>query len=274
MTKIQYDISIHAAACSFWHNRALILSLTRREIAGRYRGSFLGLLWSIFNPVFMLLVYTIVFGNILKARWSTVGGSQAEFSLILFVGLMIFNLFADCINRAPVLVVANTNYVKKVVFPLEILALVCVCAALFNMIISFFVWLVFYCVAIGVPSPSVLLFPLVVMPLLLLTTGCIWILMSLGVYLKDVTQVVPIITSTMMFLSPIFYPLSALPQKYWFWLYLNPITFVVEQARAVLFWGKQPEYMQMLFYTLFSLGIAWLGFAWFQKTRKGFADVL
>ena len=274
MTRQKFDISIREIVLSFWRNRALVLTLTRREIAGRYRGSFLGALWSFFNPVFMLAVYTLVFGNVLKTRWNTTGGSQAEFSLILFVGLMVFDVFADCVNRAPIMVVTNVNYVKRVVFPLEVLPWVSIGTALFHMAVSLAVWFIFYVWAVGLPTLTLLLLPLVLLPLILLTVGISWILMSLGVYMRDIAQVVPIITSMMMFLSPIFYPVSALPEKYRTVLLLNPITVIVEQAREVLIWGRQPDWWMLLLYCTIATGVAWVGFAWFQKTRKGFADVL
>jgi len=128
---------------SLWLNRSLIKVLVIREVAGRYRGSILGIFWSFFNPVFMLAVYTFVFSVVFKARWGLVNESRAEFSLILFAGLLIFNLFAECLNRAPSLILANTNYVKKVVFPLEILPWVAFGAALFHALVSLTVWLFF-----------------------------------------------------------------------------------------------------------------------------------
>ena len=259
---------------SVWHNRQLIRALTKREVIGRYRGSTLGVLWSFFNPVFMLAVYTFVFSVVFKARWNAGSDSKTEFALVLFAGLIVFNLFAECINRSPSLILANVNYVKKVVFPLEILPWVSLGAALFHGLISLLVWLLFYTLFFGLPHPSSLLLPLVVLPLIFLTMGMSWALAALGVYLRDIAQVIGLFTTVLMFLSPIFYPLTALPKQYQSLLLLNPLTLVVEQARAVLIWGQSPDWNLLGIYLLISAGIAWLGFAWFQKTRKGFADVL
>lgn len=259
---------------SLWRNRELTYALIKREVVGRYRGSFLGILWSFFNPLFMLAVYTFVFSEVFKARWGGGGASKTEFALVLFAGLMVFNVFSECINRAPGLILANVNYVKKVVFPLEILPWVGLGASLFHGAISLLVWLTAYLVLFGVPPATVFYFPLIVLPLALFVMGVSWFLASLGVYLRDVVQFVGVLVTVLMFMSPVFYSASALPEDYRELLYLNPLTPAIEQARAVLYWGQAPDLVQLSGYVLVSTVIAWLGFAWFQKTRKGFADVL
>lgn len=259
---------------SLWRNRELIVALTVREVVGRYRGSFIGLLWSFINPLFMLAVYTFVFGVIFKSRWSVATDSKTEFALVLFVGLLVYNLFGECVNRAPGLILANVNYVKKVVFPLEILPWVTLCTALFHMLVSLLVWLVFYAFFFGVPHGTVLLLPVMLLPFVLLIMGATWWLSSLGVYLRDVSQVITVITMALMFLAPIFYPQASIPVNYQHLLSLNPVTTPINEARDLLFWGKLPDITTYGLYFFCSAGIAWLGFAWFQKTRKGFADVI
>jgi lipopolysaccharide transport system permease protein len=259
---------------TMWRNRSLIAALTMREVIGRYRGSMLGILWSFFNPVFMLIVYTFVFSVVFKARWVGGGDSKTEFALILFSALIVYSLFAECVNRAPVLILSNVNYVKKVVFPLEILPVIAMLAALFHLLISLVVWLIFYIIFFGIPYPSIALLPLVLLPLALFTIGISWALASLGVYLRDISQIVGVVTTALMFLSPIFYPISALPAEFQNLMHLNPLTLVIESAREVLVWGNIPALQPWLIQLGVSSMIAWLGFAWFQKTRKGFADVL
>ena len=268
--------SIHPVemCASLWRNRSLIVASAKREVLGRYRGSVLGLLWSFFNPLLMLAVYTFVFSEVFKARWNAASESKTEFALVLFAGLIVFNLFAECINRAPSLILANVNYVKKVVFPLEILPIVALLSALFHAGISLAVWVLAYSVLVGMPHATVLYLPLIVIPYLLFIMGLCWALASLGVYLRDVSQFIGVVTTVLMFLSPIFYPVTALPENYRHLLYLNPLTPVIEQTRDVLFWGKNPDFLMLGLYWLITVIIAWLGFAWFQKTRKGFADVL
>ena len=259
---------------SLWRHRGLIKASAKREVLGRYRGSVMGLLWSFFNPLFMLAVYTFVFSEIFKARWSADSESKTEFALVLFAGLIVFNLFAECINRAPGLILSNVNYVKKVVFPLEILPFVGLLSALFHGAISLGVWLLAYLVLFGIPHPTALYLPLIVLPFILFIMGLSWALASLGVYLRDVAQLISPVTTALMFLSPIFYPATALPEAYRHLLYLNPLTPVIEQARAVLYFGTPPDFAMLAVYWVVTFIIAWLGFAWFQKTRKGFADVL
>ncbi|WP_219118423.1 ABC transporter permease [Janthinobacterium sp. UMAB-56] len=270
----EFSASPREMAASLWRNRNLVRVLVQREVIGRYRGSFMGILWSFFNPVFMLLIYTFVFSVVFKARWNAGSDSKTEFSLVLFAGLIIFNLFSECINRAPGLVTANVNYVKKVVFPLEILPWVSVGSALFHFMISLGVWLVAYTVLFGVPHPTVLLMPLIIAPLILLIMGLSWMLASLSVYLRDVAQFIGMVTTVLMFMTPIFYPVSSLPESYRHLLLFNPLTPAVEMARDILFWGKLPDLGMLTLYGAATLLLSWLGFAWFQKTRKGFADVL
>lgn len=259
---------------SLWRHGELIKASAKREVLGRYRGSAMGLLWSFFNPVFMLAVYTFVFSEVFKARWSVGSESKTEFALVLFAGLIVFNLFAECINRAPNLILSNVNYVKKVVFPLENLPFVGLLSALFHGAISLGVWLLAYFVFIGMPHPTAFYLPVIVLPLMLFIMGLSWALASLGVYLRDVGQFIGILTTILMFMSPIFYPATALPEAYRHLLYLNPLTTVIEQTRAVLYFGQAPDFFLIALYWLATATIAWLGFAWFQKTRKGFADVL
>jgi lipopolysaccharide transport system permease protein len=261
-------------AASLWRNRSLIKASIKREVLGRYRGSVMGILWSFLNPLFMLIVYTFVFSVVFKARWSAGSDSKTEFALVLFAGLLVFNLFAECINRAPGLIVGNVSYVKKVVYPLEILPWVGLGAALFHGAVSLGVWLVAYVVFFGLPHVTVLYFPLVLLPFGLFIMGLSWALASLGVYLRDVGQFIGLVTTVLMFLSPIFFPASALPEAYRPLLYMNPLTPVIEQTRDILFWGKAPDFTMLGIYFIATSTIAWLGFAWFQKTRKGFADVL
>jgi lipopolysaccharide transport system permease protein len=259
---------------SFWRSRNLIKVLITREVMGRYRGSVMGILWSFFNPALMLIVYTFVFSVVFKARWNTASDSKTEFALVLFAGLIVFNLFSECVNRAPSLILTNVNYVKKVVFPLEVLPWVSLGSAMFHSVISLIVWLIAYWVLVGTPHATVLLFPVVFLPLVLFIMGLTWGLASLGVYLRDVTQFITIATTALMFLSPIFYPTTALPAEYRRYLFLNPLTPIIEQARNVLYWGVIPNLMTMSIYLVCSVATAWIGFTWFQKTRKGFADVL
>ncbi len=261
-------------ASSLWRNRNLIHALVEREVVGRYRGSFMGILWSFFNPLLMLTVYTFMFSVVFKARWSGGSESRTEFALILFAGIIVFNVFSECVNRAPGCILNNSNYVKKVLFPLETLPFVALGSALFHSLISIMVWLLAYVLLFGTPHVTTLLLPLILLPIALFSLGLTWALAALGVYLRDVAQVVGIFTTALMFLSPIFYPVSALPETYRPLMQLNPLTPSIEQARDILFWGRIPDMSTFGLSMLAGLLVAWAGFACFQKIRKGFADVL
>jgi lipopolysaccharide transport system permease protein len=256
-------------------HRDLVWQMTKREVVGRYRGSMLGLAWSFFHPLLMLAVYTFVFSGIFKARWRTASGdSTTEFAIVLFAGMLVHSLFAECVNRAPGLVLGNPNFVKKVVFPLEVLPWVTMGSALFHTGASLLVLFAGLLVgSLGIP-PTIVFFPLVIAPFVVLTMGVSWFLAATGVYLRDLGQAVGVATTVILFLSPVFYTSSALPEGYAWMLSLNPLTFVIEQTRDVLVWGQPPRWLGLLAYVGVSVVVAQLGFWWFQKARRGFADVL
>jgi lipopolysaccharide transport system permease protein len=268
--------SLLALGKSLWRNRQLIVQMTKREVVGRYKGSAMGLAWSFFNPVFMLVVYTFVFSEIFKSRWGGAGGddSKTQFAILLFVGMIVLSLFSEVLNRAPSLILNNVNYVKKVVFPLEILPVVAMGAALFHSFISLVVLLVAFTLFNGHLQITAIFIPLVLLPLILVTLGIAWLLAAIGVFLRDVGQTIGVITTMLMFLSPVFYPVTAVPEKFRSLIMANPLTFIIEQAREVLVFGHMPDWTGMWIYTLAATAVAWTGYALFQKTRKGFADVL
>jgi lipopolysaccharide transport system permease protein len=265
-----------ALVSSLWANRSLIVQLIRREVTGRYKGSLFGLAWSVFTPIFMLLVYSFVFSEIFRSRWGQDGGEpgKMQFALILFVGIIILSIFSEVLNRSPTLILSNANYVKKVIFPLEILPIVAIGVAVFHGLISFFILLLAFLITNNNLHWTAILTPLILLPLIVLITGLSWMLASLGVFLRDVSQTIGSITTVLMFLSPVFYPITAVPERFRGLLMASPLTFVIEQSRNVLIWGKQPDWTGLALYFSISMLIAWIGFACFQKTRKGFADVI
>lgn len=268
--------SLLAVVRSMSRNRQLIVQMTRREIVGRYKGSVFGLTWSFFNPVFMLAIYTFVFSEIFKSRWNGAGAeeSKTQFAIVLFVGMIVLGLFNEVLNRASGLIVSNANYVKKVVFPIELLPVIAMATTLFHSLISLGVLLVAFLIFNGYLHWTLIFVPLVLLPLVILSTGLAWVLASLGVFLRDVGQTISIFTTVLMFLSPVFYPVTAVPDRFRPFIMANPLTFIIEQAREVLIWGHLPDFAGLAVYTLVALGVAWIGFAWFQFSRKGFADVL
>jgi lipopolysaccharide transport system permease protein len=260
---------------SAWGHRRLIWRLARRELAARYRGSLLGTLWMVLTPLMMLLVYTFVFRVVFKARWSAgTDEGNGTFALLLFSGLILFNLFAECIGRAPSLMLENVSYIKKVVFPLEIIPVVSLVSALFTAGTSLAILALFYGPVFGLPPLTVLLLPLVMLPLCLLTLGLSWFLAATGVFLRDIRQFIGILITMLMFLSPLFFPVSAIPPSLQPFLRLNPLTTLLEEWRGLLFWGQMPNWGEWGLLTLLSALCAWLGYVWFMNTRRGFADVV
>ena len=206
--------SLVAMLNSLWGNRELIAQMTRREVVGRYKGSAMGLLWSFLNPLFMLVVYSFVFSVVFKARWSGGGESQTQFAVILFAGMTVHALFAEVLNRAPGIILGNVNYVKKVVFPLEILAVVSLGAALFHALVSLLVLLVAFAMLNGFVHWTAIFAPLVLLPLMLLSLGFGWILSSLGVFVRDIGQLIGVFTTALLFLSPFFFLSARCPSHF------------------------------------------------------------
>ena len=257
-----------------WRNRVLLARLGGREIAAKTRATLLGGLWLVIAPLFMLGVYSFVFTQIFQARWQVPGGNAADVPLMIFAGMTVLGVFAECLARAPGLVLENPTYVKKVVFPLEILPW----AALIGASVAVGVSLVLLVAAIlalkGLPPVSALLLPLPFLPLACYILGFSWLLASLGVFLRDLKQVMSIVVGALTFAAPVFYPLQAVPAAFRDYLYLNPVTLAVEELRQALFTGTVPDPVAYGEY----LGAGWLtamlGLWWFKRTRKGFADVL
>lgn len=258
----------------FGSNRSLAYELTQREVLGRYRGASFGLLWSLISPFLMLLVYTLAFGFIMKGRWPGSSGSTTDFALILFAGLTVHGFFAECFTRAPQLIISNTGYVKRVVFPLDILVWSMTFSALFHLLMNMVVLLLLFFFVKGVIYPTAVLLPLILVPLVILTVGVCWMVSALGVYLRDIGQIAGVIAAAMLFLSSAIIPVESVPASYRIVFELNPLTFIINQVREVVIWGRMPDWVGLGIYTVIACTIAVLGYAVFKKLRRGFADVL
>ncbi len=254
--------------------RSLLAELTKREILGRYRGASIGLLWSLISPFLMLMVYTLAFGYILRSRWPGTSGSTTDFALILFVGLVVHGFFAECLTRAPQLVLSNPGYVKRVVFPLEILACSMTLTALFHLAMNLVVLVALKWFWHGELYWHMLLLPVVIAPLAILTVAVGWFLSALGVYLRDISQFVGVLATAMLFLSSAIIPLESLPEDYRWVFRANPLTLIIDQAREVVIWGRMPDWTALGIYTACVSGLALLALAFFRRMRGGFADVL
>jgi len=263
-----------AVPLSLWRHREIVWQLARREVVGRYRGSMLGTFWAVGVPLIMLAIYTLVFGVVFQVRWPMPVEDGPSFALVLFAGLVVYALFSECVTRAPTLILTHPTYVKKIVFPLEVLPWVAMGTALFHAAVSLVVLVLARTVLHGMPPWTVVLLPLILTPCILFTMGLSWLLASLGVFFRDVVQTVGLFTMAVLFLSPVFYPVSALPERLRSWVWLNPLTAPIEQVRGVLFLGETPAWGPFIVALAIAYGVAWGGLAWFQKTRPSFADVL
>lgn len=263
-----------------FRRRSLIWQFARRDVLARYRGSLLGLGWSFLTPLLMLAVYTFVFREVFNARWPAreqggLGGdSNVAFALQVYAGLIVFNLFAEVMNRSPRLVLDQPNLVKKVVFPLEILPWAAIFAALFHLAINLVVLLVATLLANHHLPHTLLALPMVIASFVPLLLGMAWLLAALGVFLRDISQLIGMLLTALMFLSPVFYPAESLPERWRPVLTFNPLTLPIEQIRRVALDGLWPDWSALILYAAFSLLISWLGARWFAATRKGFADVI
>jgi lipopolysaccharide transport system permease protein len=257
-----------------WETPHITWQLTRQELLARYRGSILGLLWSFITPLVLLAMFTFVFSIIFEIRWPSRVGDRGEFAVVLFAGFIVFWLFSDCVGRAPTLIVQNVNFVKKVIFPLEILPWTVLIASLFHTAVAVIILLIFHLFVYGLPPLTIILLPVVLFPFVLMIMGWCWLLASLGVFFRDIGHAVNVLLTVFIYTAPIIYPADAVPETYRPLLYLNPLTFIVDEVRAVMLWGELPNWIGLAIYLAAGWLVAWLGFAWFMKTRKGFANVL
>lgn len=252
----------------------LLVGLVRREVVGRYRNSMLGMAWSLVGPILMLLVYTVAFHDLLGARWPGVDG-KTGFAAMVFSGLMMHSILAETLGRAPASILGQPNFVTKLVFPLAVLPLVPVGVACVQATLGLLVLIGAALVGVGpAMHPTAALLPLVMLPYALMMAGFAWALAALGVYVRDIAQVGGLVSTALMFLSPVFFPLSQLPESYAVIVQFNPVTFAVEATRQLMFVGTIPDLNWGLRYVVASVVIASLGLWAFRKMRPGFGDVL
>lgn len=263
---------------SIVNNYELLKQLVLRNIAVRYKGTILGSLWTIVQPLFLLVVYSFVFSMVFKTRWGNSVGEiendKYSFAIIMFCGMTIFSVFSDTISSAPGLIVSNPNYVKKVVFPIEILPVAQVISTVILNMIWFILLFLGAVIFLHSLSWTMLFLPIIFLPYILLTMGLSFFLASLGVFFRDISQFCVLIVQVLYMMTPIFYPLQMVPGRFKYILMLNPLTWFVEETRAVFLFGKLPNWEALGVLSFLSVIVFYLGYAWLQKTKKGFADVL
>jgi lipopolysaccharide transport system permease protein len=270
----RHPASLREFARSIACHHDLIFRLAVREFTQRFRGSMLGVVWAVLMPLFTAAVYTFVFSTVFKARWPGAPEGPFDFALIFLTGLTVHTIFAESVARAPMLVVGNASYVKKVVFPLEILPIVAVLTALVNTCIGIAIVLIGNLLLNGKIYLTILTLPLIIAPYLIFVVSLVLFFAAAGVYLRDLSQVVSLLITVTMFLTPIFFPIEAVPEAYRRVIWLNPLTFVVQQARDVTIFGRWPNFVGLSIYTLAAFTSLACAFWVFQRLRNGFADVL
>lgn len=256
-------------------NKYLFVQMLKREVQARYRGSQLGFLWAFVYPILMLLVYTFVFGMVMKVKWGVAGQDNLGFGLILFAGLLLHGLLAEVLVGSVGLITGNSQYVKKVVFPLPILTMVSVANGLFHLMLGTLILLVMVLATGGALHWTLLLAPIVLLPYVVFLIGASYFISVLGVYMRDLSQFIGVMVTVMLFLGPIVYPFEAVPDaiKYYV-LWFNPLTIPVEQFRAVVLFGELPEWGMLATYSVFAVLMLIAGVWFFNKTKEGFADVI
>jgi homopolymeric O-antigen transport system permease protein len=251
----------------------LILTLTRRELAARYRGSFLGFLWTLVTPMVMIAIFTIIFAGIFKAKFGA-SSSQWDYALYLFCGLLPWTAFQESVQLSTTTIVGHANLVKRVVFPLEALPVSLALAAAVNQLFGTLVLVA----AAGLLRHdfhlTVIYLPLILIPQLLATFGAAWLVASLGVFVRDLVQAIGLILMAWMYLTPIIYPESIVPENYRRLINLNPFTPLVRSYRRIILEGQPPDWHGLGLFLVFALLSFLLGYWWFARTRKNFADVI
>lgn len=259
--------------CLF-ESRELVYYLTRQRIVLRYRGSLLGAAWMILSPALMLAIYTLVFGVIFTPRWTAEAQGTTEYALLLYLGLCAYWFLSECVAESPGLIVQHSTYVKKVVFPLDILVWVSVSTAMFHSTIRLLVFAAAHLLVEGNLPMTIVLLPFVWLPLALMTLGISWLLSAMGVFIRDLGEIVTLALTAMLFLSPVFYSVESLPEAFRWLILVNPITQPISQIRDVAYFGVLPGARAFLLTLAISYFAAWLGHAFFVRSRRAFADAI
>ena len=271
----KYQTSLKHLFSSVKENKGLIFRLVKREFTQRFQGSIFGWSWAILNPILMAIVFTFVFSAVFQARWQPgIETGTFDFALILLTGVAIHSAFAEMLSRAPTLIIGNSSYVTKVIFPIEILPVVVLISALLNMSIALGIVVLGNIFLNGECPVTIAFFPFILIPYILFLLALNLFFATVGVFLRDVSQLVALVITLSMFMTPIFYPVSAVPPAFQAAMFLNPLTFVVEQTREVLLFGRAPDFWGLAIYMIASLVALAASYWFFQRLRKGFADVL
>lgn len=266
------DLNPLAIGAGLLRHRAIIGQLTKRDLLLKYRGAYFGVAWAFFYPLLLLAVFSLVFGNIVPARWGNAGAGQSNV-LWLYSGLVVFSFFAEAVSRAPALIRGYPAFVKKILFPVETLPVTLVGTAVLHLLLNLGILLA-ATAALAELHATALLAPLVLLPAVLVALGCAWLAAAVGVFIRDLVNIIPILVQGLLFLSPIFYSLDAVPANVRPLILVNPLSTTIEQLRDVLFLGRAPDWSAWLAVLIVGVAMTCVGYAVFQHLREEFADVL
>jgi lipopolysaccharide transport system permease protein len=272
--RARYPVSPISMFGAVAEHGSLLWQFARREVSGRYRGSLIGFGWAVLNPLLLLAVYTFVFSVVFEMRWDRPIANRAGFALVIYAGMIVHGFIAECMTRAPMLIVDNRNLVKRVVFPLQLLPWSVLAVAAFHYFVGLALVIVAVLATTGSLPATVLALPLVWVPQALFALGIAYGFAALGVYLRDLAQLAGFLALVLLFASPVFYPASAVPPRWRFVMELNPVAALIEATRGALLYGTWPDAVTTAWLWVAAAAVAWLGFYAFQRTRRGFADVL
>ncbi len=259
---------------TLYHNSYLLKQLVKKDIQQKYQGSVLGVLWTFIVPILMLVIYTFIFSEVFQAKWDIDTSDKYQFAMVLFCGLCAFNLVGEVMNRSTVLIASNTNYVKKVIFPLEMLPVVITLSSLFTCVISFVILIAAKLILYhNVSKTLYMIFPMFI-PLVILAVGLSLLISAISVYLKDVGNAISVIVTILMYLSPVFFPLSAVPENFRGICEINPMTYIIENFRNVVLYGEMINWKYYGISCLVAIAFYLIGKTVFMRAKEGFADVL
>jgi lipopolysaccharide transport system permease protein len=251
----------------------LIMSLARRELVARYKGSLLGILWAIVTPVVMIAIFTFIFAGIFNARFGP-QGNTLDYALYLFCGLLPWTMFQETLQGSSTTIVTHANLVKRVVFPLETLPVAQALSALANQMFGLFALIVAGVIVQHQLHLTIIWLPALLIPQLIFTLGAAWLVASLGVFLRDIAQGITLVLMAWMYLTPIIYPESIVPERYRPFINANPFTSLVRSYRRIFLEGLPPDWASLLYFTILAVILFVFGYWWFAKSRRNFADVI
>ncbi|OBZ07845.1 hypothetical protein A8L34_24750 [Bacillus sp. FJAT-27264] len=261
---------------NLYKSKDLLVELTKRDFQQRYKGSVLGVIWAMLSPLLMLGVYSFIFVSVFKSKWgdSSIQDGNMLYTMMIFAGLIPFQIFSESVNRSVNVLSQSSNYIKKVVIPIEIIPFSIVFSTIINSFFSVALLVIGKIMFLSTPNWTFIFIPLILIPIMILSLGASLIVAALGIYLRDLVYVVGLLVNILFYMSPIFYSAEAIPERFRFFIHLNPIAPIITQFRNVFINGQLFSVSSYITSLLVSIIVFLLGLSIFNYLRKGFADVI